>query len=230
MQSQRLWSIDYILELFGLYLVPAFIGMRWMVLALPILFQHLLSNHMPEHTILYHYNATLSPFIFLATMQALVYCGRSLLLVASIICLGAFTVFQMSSYGPDFKDRIDLYRDGRQYVRQSFVDAIPKDAGVIATFDYLAPLSLRRDLYSFHKIYDEYYQNAQKIQQSELNTAQSFTLPPGVHYALLDLNDTWLQLTRKLNPKKTEWWVKTFLQNNNWKVVRRYKNLILLQR
>lgn len=223
-------NIDYILELFGLFLVPSLIGMRWMVLALPILLQHLLSNHLPEHTIFYHYNATISPFIFLATMQALVYCGRGLLSAASMVCLGAFTVFQLSSYGPDFIARIDLHRDGLQPVRQAFVAAIPKDAGVIATFDYLAPLSLRRDLYSFHKIYDEYYQTAQKIKQSELNTAQSFILPANVHYALLDFDDTWFLYTRQLFPEKTAWWVRSFMERYHWKVVRRTKSLVLLER
>ena len=115
-------------------------------------------------------------------------------------------------------------------VRWSFVEAVPPQEGVVATFDYLAPLSLRRYLYAFHKVYNESYQNPEEIRSNELNTGNSFVLPDQVHYALIDFKDPWLRQSLKFWTQETSQRIQMFLKTGNWKVIKSYGSIELLKR
>ena len=115
-------------------------------------------------------------------------------------------------------------------VRWGFVEAVPPQERVVATFDYLAPLSLRKHLYSFHKIYEESYQNLEGIRSNELNTGNSFVLPDQVHYALIDFKDPWLKQSLKFYLQKTSQRVQEFLKKVNWKVIKSDGSIVLLKR
>ena len=172
--------------------MPALFGWPLIFLAFPVLLQHLLSAAPPEHTIFYHYGASIAPFILLAVMRSLTLCCQKFsrrIFAAIFSLLIIIAMMDMSRYLTMFRERLDFYQDDLSAVRWFFVNAIPPQEGVITTFDYLAPLSMRKDLYAFHKVYNDSYQNPDKIALSELNTGKAFILPDQVHYALLDLQD-----------------------------------------
>ena len=223
----------YILSLFGPLLVPALFGWQLLFLAAPLLLQHLLSNAGQEHTIYYHYGLTIAPFIFLATMRTLSLCRRKFsrrIFNAILFLLMALSIRDLSGYVVPFMYKLNRHFDHLDAVRWVFIEAIPPQEGVIATFDYLAPLSLRKNLYSFHKVYDEFYQNPKKIKLSELNTGKPFVLPDQVHYALIDFKDGWIRDSFKLRPQITSERIQAFLQKSHWQIIKRYGSLVLLKR
>ncbi len=223
----------YIRDLFGALLVPALIGYHRLFFMIPILLQHLLSTHYPEHTIYYFYGATIVPFIFLATVDALDHCYQRFnrtVCRGILILLVLVSVWDWRHYTQQFALRLDYHADHLDALRWTFVNTVPAQAGVIVTFDYLAPLSLRKDLYSFHKIYGDDYQNLQKMEWSELNTNKPFTLPSQVHYALIDFRDPYIQKSLRLKSQVTMRRIKAFLNSSHWKVLKHYGSIILLER
>jgi hypothetical protein len=173
------------------------------------------------------------PFIFLAAMRTLNLCQRKVnqrILAATIVLLVIVSILNLASYLNQFSSRLNYHHDHLDAVRWSFVDAIPPREGVVATFDYLAPLSLRKDLYVFHKVYDDSFQDPQAMRSNELNTGKPFVLPDQVHYALIDFHDPWMQADLKRSPKVVTERIHTFLEKGNWKVIKYYDSIVLLKR
>ncbi len=179
--------------------------------ALPFFFQHLLSARISELTIFYHYTAEIIPFIFAALIFSMefllknshvkkyqLYLKVSLLsvLLASNIFLGPHLAL-LRSISTFKKSNLDLYKD-------SFLAEIPKDASVVATFEYLSHLSHRSNLYSFHHVYMGYYTISNK----------KYALPQNVQYALIDFNDflTFRSFYSPDNYKN----IQKFLSEGNW--------------
>jgi uncharacterized membrane protein len=224
---------QYIQSLFGPLLWPALFGWRLLFLMLPILLQHLFSLKKEEHSIYFHYGATLAPFIFLAVLHTLSLCKQELnrmifrIILFLLIILSAMN---LCDYSKAFVGKLDYHSDRLGGVRWDFVNAVPSQAGVIATFDYLAPLALRHDLYAFHKVYDDSYQDLQDIKINELNVGRAFVLPDQVRYALIDFKDAWLQKDLNEEPKSTHKRIRAFLENSNWKIIKHYGSIVLLKR
>ncbi len=223
---------SFIHDLFGPLLVPALFSWQILFLSLPILLQHLLSNSAQEHSIYYHYGMTLAPFIFLALIRTLKICQQkfSPMIFRSLMALLVLpSSMFIASFSEPFAYRLNFHQDHLQEVRWSFIESIPKEEGVVSTFAFLAPLSLRSSLYSFHKIYDEAYQNLPEITRSELNTGKSFTLPDHVRYALIDFKDPWLIESTAYWPKASQR-IKDFLNNGQWKEIKSYGSIVLFKR
>jgi len=226
-------NVRYIQALFGPLLVPALFSWQPLFLVFPVLLQHLFSAEPPEHSIYYHYGTTIAPFIFLAVMRTLSLCYQKFnqkIYSVILFLLIIISITNLCGYSGPFANKLNYHRDHLNAVRWVFVDAVPPQEGVIATFDYLAPLSLREHLYAFHKIYDESYQNLQKMELSELNTGKLFVLPGQVHYALIDFNDIWLRQDLKFRPQVTSERIQSFLQHGHWKAIKRYGSIVLLKR
>jgi uncharacterized membrane protein len=224
---------QYIQALFGPLLLPSLLSWQILFLAAPVLLQHLLSSQYAEHTIYYHYGTTIVPFIFLATMRTINMCYKKInprIYMAMLVILFIASILILISYSRQFWGRLNYHHDHLNNVRWSFVDAIPPQEGVIATFDYLAPLSLRGELYVFHKVYDESYQDPEHIKLNELNTGKPFVLPDRIHYALIDYKDLWLQDALKRSPKVTSERINAFLKNGHWKLIKHYGSIVLLKR
>lgn len=223
----------YILSLFGPLLYPVIFSWQVLFLASPILLQHLLSDNPSEHSIYYHYGSTIAPFIFLALMNTLRLCYQKFnrrIFNAILFLLILVSVLFLSFYSNRFIYKLNYHKDQLQAIRWDLVNAVPSKAGVVATFDYLAPLSLRKDLYVFHKVYDETFQNPAVIKLNELNTGRIFVLPNQVRYALIDFKDPWLQQSRKYWPQTTTDRIRAFLQEDNWQVIKSYGSIFLLKR
>ena len=226
-------NVKYIKSLFGPLILPVLISWQYLFLASPILLQHMLSDNPSEHSIYYHYGSTIAPFIFMAVAGALKLCFQKFNRKTFNIIL-FFLVFSLISFLYCFLDpffyKLNYHHDHLDAVRWDFVNAIPAEEGVIATFDYLTPLSLRKYLYAFHKVYNESYQNPQEIKSSELNTGRSFTLPDQVHYALIDFKDPWIKQSLKYWPQETTQRIRMFLKMGHWQVVKSCGTIVLLRR
>ncbi len=214
-----LWSpvnIRWIGELFGPYLVPAFFSINILFLGAPVFIQHALSLHGPEHSIFYHYGPTMAVFIFLALARTLVlvrskfnrYIFNGILTLMIILGL-----FNLVGHVENMSVRIDHHPDGLMEARWSLVQSIPPQAGVVATFDFLAELSRRPNLYAFHKIYD---------------MENPLVVPADVQYALIDFQDPWLEKALLQHPEAVTGSVYRFLED--WKEERRAGSTVLYRR
>jgi uncharacterized membrane protein len=148
--------------LYGL-LVP-FLGLpllrpRWVVIALPILLQHLLSWRSSEWQIYFHYAAPLIPLFWIAMAESVARLnGAKLSRIRSavpglvfIACLGAQIVL-----GPaqEIVSTITQWSSGEteRARKRDFIAQIPAVASVVAPLPYLSHLAMRERLYSLHYI------------------------------------------------------------------------------
>ncbi len=213
--------IPFLAQLFGPWLFPSLLGLSRLLVCLPILFQHLLSSSMQEHTVYYHYGMTIAPVIFISAYKGLCFIKpklRPALFTAMVSVLLFASFFNLINYAHDFKLRINVHQDYLNQKRWELIRSIPSRAGVVATFEFLAPLSLRKDVYSFHKIFDDYYQDPRQIRKSELNVRRRFFLPEEVPYALIDFDDPWLVSRMHADAKTITLRIARFL--GDWQLIR----------
>ncbi len=193
-------------------------------LAAPIFLQHLLSNSWQEHSIAYGYTMTVAPFVFLAFISTLAFIKQrfskvvfSLVLLVTV-CLNMTDVLQqMKLYAIRYMD-FNLTATAPQ--RWQLLKMVPPQSPVIATFNFLPPLSQRSFVYAFHKMYDPEYQNER----------WSYQLPESVHYALIDFNDSWLKSALKINVLHTKVCLQRFFKSGHWVARKRYGTAVLYQR
>ncbi len=126
---------------------------RWLLIALPLVLQHLLSSRSSEWTIYFHYAAPLLPLLWIASAEAIVRFQKapalaSLPFAASLILQVAIGPFR--AVGQDFGTA-----GARLWQRQwkaEMLQRVPVDpsVSVCAGIPYLAHLAARRQLYSLH--------------------------------------------------------------------------------
>ncbi len=176
----------YILQLFSPVLFLSFLAPLSLIPALPFFFQHMLSSRNTELSIFYHYSAEIIPFVYLSLIYGIKKALDNKLFSRPVILqvfLSAAIIISSFYFGPHFKvfspilnefrkDYLDNYRD-------KLVSDIPKDAAVVATFEFLPHLSNRKFLYSFHHIFSGYYTLSDK----------PYALGENARYALIDFND-----------------------------------------
>lgn len=160
-------SLPHILYLSALLLPLAFISLlapAQLIPALPVLVQRLLSERASETTILFHYQAELIPFIFIAAVHGLARLKRLIgekWLPAAAIAMAALTA--VSFYQSGLPETVYAVRQASRsriaagIARNRLLDSIPGDASVAATFRYLPHLAARKQLHSVHHIYTGYY-------------------------------------------------------------------------
>jgi len=227
----NLLNFRYMEYLFGVWLIPSMFGLPVLLIATPLWLQHFLSLHLPEHGIYSFYGMTMAPFIFLALYRAFTLNQRwidSIWLHAVIFILLMLSMAQTLHFQREFIRRTDYYEDNSIPARWRMLDRIPPKEPVIATFNFLAPLSLREGLYSFHKVYDSYYQLPELISKNELNTQARFILPDNVRYALIDFSDNFIVQAMKNYPKFAKQRIDWFLKG--WRPLRHEGNVYLYVR
>lgn len=145
-----------------------------------------------------------------------------------IILLILFSIGHVWHFVPAMKSRLISHKGRLNAERWDMIKSIPAEAAVVATFDFLPPLSLRKSLYSFHMLYDDFYQDASKLNKGELFKNKVFELPADVDYALIDLNDPFLMRAVKEKPDAIGERVDAFLKD--WQVIRRQGSVVLLRK
>jgi uncharacterized membrane protein len=224
----------YVRNLFGPLLIPALMSPHILFLMSPVFLQHLLSIHVPEHSIYYHYGPTVVVFIFLAVGWTFTWWRKKLnpkVFIAIAILVMFLSGIHIGHYREQFSLRLNYHgNDQLEAFRWALIKSVPANEGVVTTFDFLAPLALREHVYSFHKIYDEFYQNPQKMEKSELNTQKRFILPDQVHYALIDFNDFWLKKDLKENYQSTDRRIQNFLTKEQWQPIKSFGHMVLYKK
>ncbi|MDB6172315.1 MAG: Membrane protein-like protein [Chthoniobacteraceae bacterium] len=142
-----LWAL--LLPMLGLPLFRA----RWLLIALPLLLQHLLSWRASEWSVRFHYAAPMIPLFWIAAVEVLKNSrfknsGALLVVVASAIsqlCIGPaedlineVQTAQTKRWERDWKTKI--------------LARIPPQASVTASMPYLSHLATRQELHSLHHV------------------------------------------------------------------------------
>jgi uncharacterized membrane protein len=199
---------------------------KTLFISLPFFLQQLLSRRGVDHTIRFHYAAKLVPFLFISAIHGTKFLLRfrffsryrwSLiggLLIASI--LSNFWFGPLPKIWQNFSSHFIM--EEIDYKKQELIDEIPKDASVVATFEFLPKLSHRKELYSFQHAYVGKHTLSQK----------DYVLPKDVEYALIDFND-YLTFTGFYHPARYKNIQKIF-EKERWGLLTAVDNIVLLRR
>ncbi len=153
-RGNLLWAL-----LFPWFFVPL-LRPRWLLIAGPILAQHLLSWRTSEWTIYFHYAAPLLPLFWVAAAEAIA-CSRWLKRPGPVrsflpLVLVAGSLAGQARWGPASAvatattDWLGGERARAQ--KNAFLAQIPAQASVVAPFPYLSHLAMRQNLFSLHYI------------------------------------------------------------------------------
>lgn len=162
---------------------------RWLLIATPILLQHLLSWRSSEWTIYFHYGAPLLALFWMALAEAAANCRSwkpvpalvrrtvlSLLIPACIIAQifwgpAAGIASTMADWSARRADRLR---------KNALISPIPSQASVVAPLPYLSHLAMREKLYSLHYI----------LKGLKTLSRASYEPPPPTDFVLLDYRDS----------------------------------------
>lgn len=179
-----------ILYLFQLFFPTGLVGIfspAVLSMTLPIFMQNLLSLSETHAQIYYQYVAMLIPFIFSSVIFTFkkflnyekIYPKRNKLLIIFLIfpILGGFILKAPQFY---FIRYIKVYQiTDWAKEKERLVNMIPKDASVIATFQFLPHLAHRHNLYSMHFVSNGF----------KMHTNVKYEPPSNLEYALIDFNE-----------------------------------------
>jgi uncharacterized membrane protein len=162
---------------------------HWLLIAVPILLQHLLSWRSSEWQIYFHYAAPLIPLFWIALVQVVAGTGRSrrvplririgipFLVVAA--CVAAQILF-----GPagSIVASITQWPSGQpdRARKTAFINQIPPTATVVAPLPYLSHLAMREKLYSLHFI----------LKGLKTLSRSPYAPPPPTDFVLIDYDDS----------------------------------------
>jgi uncharacterized membrane protein len=216
--------------LFQLFFPLGFLSLlspKVLFISIPFFLQQLLSVRPEDHTIAYHYTAKLIPFLFISAIYGTRLILRSkfinrynwflisTLLIVSVISNISFGLLpKMPGY---FSSRYAM--KDIDYIKQDLIDKVPKDASVVATFEFLPKLSGREKLYSFHHVYSGTY---------TLSSSKKYVLPEEVEYALVDFDD-YLTFTSFYLPQQYRN-LQKFFANNSWGILSVVDNIVFLKK
>ena len=134
---------------------------RWLLIASPILLQHLLSWRSSEWMIYFHYSAPLLPLVWFAAAEAIPLLHQkppAWPMLRGVLCLAVLFASLLAQIivGP----APSMWRTARAWAsgaeerreRQTFLAQIPADASLTAPLPYLSHLAMRSQLVSLHFI------------------------------------------------------------------------------
>lgn len=132
--------------------------------ALPVIAQRLLSCRGTETTILFHYQAELIPFIFVAAIHGLRNLGKlksDRWQRIAMMCIAALAILalDLANIPSTIASTVRTSRENSvlNQARRELLKDIPRTASAAVTFRYLPHLANRENLHSIHHIYTGYY-------------------------------------------------------------------------
>lgn len=161
---------------------------QWLLIAAPILLQHLLSWRTSEWTIYFHYAAPLLPLFWIALAEGIArverarrFAGiRNLLPLLVVIACGAAQIL----LGPaeSIVASLTQWSSGKQERarKAAFIKQIPPAASVVAPLPYLSHLAMREKLYSLHYI----------IKGLKTLSRSTYDPPAPTDFVLIDYDDS----------------------------------------
>jgi uncharacterized membrane protein len=162
---------------------------RWLLIATPILLQHLLSWRSSEWTIYFHYAAPLVPLFWIALAEGVASINRwpplpSPLRRSLPFLVLAGCVMAQLFLGParDIAATTVNWPRGEQNRarKMAFINQIPPDASVLAPFPYLTHLATREKLYSLHFV----------LKGLKTLSRATYEPPPPTDFVLIDYDDS----------------------------------------
>ena len=161
---------------------------RWILIATPILLQHLLSWRSSEWMIHLHYGAPLLPLFWIASVEAIAAFDRWKLppllprivpwLIVSACLIAQFWLGLLSSI---VSKNADWLQGGAERARKNaFIAQIPPASSVVAPLPYLSHLAMREKLYSLHYI----------LKGLKTLSRSSYEPPAPADFVLIDYRDT----------------------------------------
>jgi len=147
-----------------------------------------------------HYSSPLLPAVFIAAIYSLKSIienkknGKIITLIKknknlALLILIAGLIYSSLTLGPIIGSLKLIWQNGlisaQALNKSEFVKMIPQDAPIAATYEFLAPLSSRSNIYSFNYVF---------LGQQQFLT-ENYSLPQDTKYLLIDFNDL---LTYKL--------------------------------
>lgn len=162
---------------------------RWLLIAVPILLQHLLSWRSSEWTIYFHYAAPLLPLFWIALAEGATTIHRWAsvpVLVRStlpVLVIAACVAAQLL-LGPAREigaATANWFAGEQDRARtRAFISQIPPEASVLAPLPYLSHLAMRENLYSLHYI----------LKGLKTLSRSSYSPPPPTDFVLIDYEDS----------------------------------------
>jgi uncharacterized membrane protein len=162
---------------------------RWLVIAIPILLQHLLSWRSSEWQIYFHYAAPLIPLFWIAMAEGTTRLislkpipGRMRLAIPCLI-VGTCIVAQIIlGPGQAIASSVAQWHAGEagRARKASYLAQIPPQASVVAPLPYLSHLAMREKLYSLHYI----------LKGLRTLSRSAYEPPPVTDYVLIDYHDS----------------------------------------
>jgi uncharacterized membrane protein len=162
---------------------------RWLVIASPILLQHLLSWRSSEWQIYFHYAAPLVPLFWIALAEGLATIQRLRRLPAAVkIALPAAVVMACVAAQLLLGPAAAIVTSIAQWPAQSaerarknaFVEQIAPSASVVAPLPYLSHLATREKIYSLHFI----------LKGLKTLSRSRYDPPPPTDFVLIDYEDS----------------------------------------
>jgi uncharacterized membrane protein len=162
---------------------------RWLLIAAPILLQHLLSWRSSEWTIYFHYAAPLIPLFWIALAEGIAGIERipkiprvvpvSLPFLVLVACLAAQII--LGPAGEIAATTAHWFREKENRARKTaFLRQIPGDATLLAPLPYLSHLAMREQLYSLHHV----------LKGLKTLSRTAYEPPPPTDFVLIDYEDS----------------------------------------
>ncbi|MBF0386751.1 MAG: DUF2079 domain-containing protein [Candidatus Omnitrophica bacterium] len=214
----------YFQQLFGPHLLFALISPHILALGLPIFLQNLLATAWTNHTIYFHYAATVVPMILLAVMNTFALFKKVMTPVKFLIIV---FVLSVGVAGHSFNNceylarRVDWWWGNplnSHYER--LVRQVDKNEPVVASFAFLGHLTERPELYSFYYV----------AQGSNSLNGLPFVLPSRVRTAVLDFDEPELFARFSNEPLVNAQRINREFFYNGWKWADSTEDLVLLKK
>jgi hypothetical protein len=229
------WVFGYVfterklIYLFQLFAPTAFLGFlspQALLIALPILLQNLLSAVDIHTDIHFHYNALLIPFIFYSAIGGFkkllsfkIINNHRLVIYAGFI--GVLSISGIYLKGPQFylPEFINFFpRDELAKEKEKLIKLIPKDASVIATFQFLPRLASRHKVYSMHLVASGF----------KMLTNVKYDPPGDLEYALVDFSEPLPAYAHSM--ARAHYNLFSFVETGSWKVVKAVDDMVLFKK
>ncbi len=232
-------NIEFLCRLFA-PLTISFLSPLILLIPLPLLLQSFLSTGIPQHTIHFHYAASIVPFIFISTVFAFKRTRDKLSRRLYFSVLAVFFILSMCNFMQysDYYQNEIKFSQGKEMIfhdefykrfqhpdfipdmnrlKNDILLEVPSQASIVATFEFLPYLSTREKIYSFHNIVEG---------RNPITGERPFVIPQQPEYALINFDDRWLLF---LGSKREYTRVYRFLEEG-WRIEQVFNNLVFLRK
>lgn len=213
-------KVEYFVKMFFPVVFFPLLGIQQFMICALSLLQHMASIRPQEHSILYHYTATITPFVYISAVygMARLYarkCNFWFLCFAPLLFSFTGNVY----YGPLSKVKeyiVQIKQQGSDRYKGELLKEIPADASVVSTFEYSPMLAGRDRFYSFHFIYSGWFLDK-----------RPYKTPDDISYALVNFHDPRLA---SFQAKVSDINIQEFLKKFRFGIVDQINTTVLFKR